>query len=242
MKRAPAVAGAFYPAAAETLRNDVCQFIESGRDGADSARAIVAPHAGYIYSGPIAGSAYRHVADHARRVVLIGPAHFYPLRGFATHTAASFTTPLGDVPVVHPPGVPAIDDAHVREHSLEVHLPFLQVTLGEFELTPILVGEANPQEVADLLESLDADLIVVSSDLSHFLSYGEAQVRDRDTVARIERGESVGPYDACGCYSVGGLTELAKRRGWTARTVDLRNSGDTAGDKSSVVGYAAIVY
>jgi len=242
VKRAPAVAGAFYPAAPERLRDDVRSFIESGRDGADTARAIVAPHAGYIYSGPIAGSAYRHVAGNARRVVLIGPAHFYPLRRFATHSADFFTTPLGDVPVVHPPGVPAVDDAHVREHSLEVHLPFLQVTLGEFELTPILVGEADPREVADLLESLDADLIVVSSDLSHFLSYREAQARDRDTVARIGRGEAVGPYDACGCYSVGGLTELAKRRGWTARTLDLRNSGDTAGDKSSVVGYAAIVY
>ncbi|MHC4448989.1 MAG: AmmeMemoRadiSam system protein B [Planctomycetota bacterium] len=242
MRRAPAVAGAFYPAAPATLREDVSRYVEQGRDGAKPARAIIAPHAGYIYSGPIAGSAYMHVSGEVRRVVLVGPAHFYPLRGFATHSADYFTTPLGDVPVVHPPGVPAIDDAHLREHSLEVHLPFLQVTLGEFELTPILVGEADPQEVADLLESLDADLIVVSSDLSHFLSYGEAQARDRDTVARIERGEAVGPYDACGCYSVGGLTELARRRGWTARTIDLRNSGDTAGDKSSVVGYAAIVY
>jgi predicted class III extradiol MEMO1 family dioxygenase len=208
----------FYPAQPAVLHDDVRRYVAEGRDGAGMAKAVIAPHAGYIYSGPVAGSAYRHVDAGVRRVVLIGPAHFYPLGGMATHSAEIFSTPLGDVPVVHPPGIPAVDDAHVREHSLEVHLPFLQEVL------------------------LAADLIVVSSDLSHFLPYEEAQVRDASTVARIERGEPVGPYDACGCYSVGGLTELAKRRGWSAKTIDLRNSGDTAGDRNSVVGYAAIVY
>jgi AmmeMemoRadiSam system protein B len=232
----------FYPAQPAVLHDDVRRYVAEGRDGAGMAKAVIAPHAGYIYSGPVAGSAYRHVDAGVRRVVLIGPAHFYPLGGMATHSAEIFSTPLGDVPVVHPPGIPAVDDAHVREHSLEVHLPFLQEVLGEFEVVPVLVGEASPGEVADLLESLAADLIVVSSDLSHFLPYEEAQVRDASTVARIERGEPVGPYDACGCYSVGGLTELAKRRGWSAKTIDLRNSGDTAGDRNSVVGYAAIVY
>ena len=239
MKRAPAVAGAFYPDDAPTLRRMVREFRGEGRG---TSRAIIAPHAGYIYSGPIAGSAYRRIPRDARTVALFGPAHFYPLRGFATHSATLFSTPLGDVTVRHPPGVPWIDDAHVREHSLEVHLPFLQETLGEFELVPVLVGEAAPSEVADLLERIDADLIVISSDLSHFLPYEEACRKDAETVARIERGEPVGPYDACGCYSVGGLTELARRRGWHAETVDLRNSGDTAGSKDSVVGYAAIVF
>ena len=240
MTRAPAVAGLFYPAVPEKLRAAVRGYVG---ERAEPARAFIAPHAGYIYSGPIAGSAYRHVPATVRRVILLGPAHHYPLRGLATHSAEFFATPLGEVPIRPPEGVPALDEAHRREHSLEVHLPFLQEMLGEFELTPVLVGEAAPDEVADLLEQADeTTLIVVSSDLSHYLPYDEARARDARTVERIERGEEVGPYDACGCYSIGGLTEFARRRGWVARTVDLRNSGDTAGDRDAVVGYAAILY
>jgi len=239
--RAPEVAGMFYPDDPAELRSWVRTFI--GDPEGAGARAVVAPHAGYVYSGPIAGSAYRRVGPRFRRVILIGPAHRYPLRGLATHSATHFATPLGDVPVRHPAGVPALDEAHRREHSLEVHLPFLQVVLGDFELVPVLVGEAEPDEVATVLELADDDtLIVVSSDLSHFLPYDEARRRDAETVRRIEAGYRVGPYDACGCYSIGGLTELARRRGWSGTTVDLRNSGDTAGDRDSVVGYAAIVY
>jgi len=242
---APAVAGTFYPAAPDDLRTMVDGFVADAPPQ-PAARALIAPHAGYVYSGPIAGSAYRAASRTARRVLLLGPAHFYPLQGTATHSADEFATPLGNVAVDTAArerlGAKTVDDAFAREHSLEVHLPFLQRVMGEFAVVPLLVGESDPEDVADALERAGIDdetLIVISSDLSHFLDYSAARERDQDTAARIVAGEAVGPQDACGCHAIAALLVLARRHDWNITLLDLRNSGDTAGDKQRVVGYGA---
>jgi len=240
---APSVAGRFYPADADELRGMLRGFI--GKPAPRPLRAIIAPHAGYIYSGPIAGSAYRLVESHLRRVLLLGPAHFYPLKGIATHSADSFATPLGSVPIERT--VETLDAAFTGEHSLEVHLPFLQETLDEFVVVPLLVGDAAAAEVAAAIETAGLDdetLLVVSSDLTHFLDYETAREHDSRTAAEIEalRHETIGPFEACGCRSIAGLLEIARRRGWSAQTLDLRNSGDTAGERKSVVGYGAFAF
>ncbi|MHC4954805.1 MAG: AmmeMemoRadiSam system protein B [Planctomycetota bacterium] len=245
----PSVAGTFYPSAPDELEHMVRVFLDDAPAKA-FARAIIGPHAGYIYSGPIAGSAYRAVDPATRRVILLGPAHFYPLSGIATHSADRFSTPLGEVPV----DVAArdrldatLDAAFVREHSLETHLPFLQMALGEFEVVPILVGDCTAEEARAAIETAgidDGTLIAVSSDLSHFLDYETARERDGHTAESIVALDhaSVGPYDACGCRAVAGLLEVARARGWSAHTLDLRNSGDTAGDRNRVVGYGAFSF
>jgi len=242
---APQVAGTFYPEDPDSLRAAVDEYLAAAQPQR-TARAIIAPHAGYVYSGAIAGTAYRAAEPGIRRVLLLGPAHFDPLRGMATHSADTFATPLGNVAVDIAArdrlGAPVNDDAFVREHSLEVHLPFLQCVLGEFTVVPVLVGETEPADVADALERAginDETLIVISSDLSHFLDYETARERDRATATRIEAGEPVGPYDACGCRSIAALHEVARRHGWSITLLDLRNSGDTAGDRQRVVGYGA---
>ena len=239
---APSVAGRFYPSDAAELRAMVRDFI--GQPTPRAVRALIAPHAGYVYSGPIAGSAYRLLDTHFRRVLLLGPAHFYPLSGIATHSADSFATPLGSVPVER--SVATLDAAFENEHSLEVHLPFLQETLGEFTIVPLLVGDATPEQVATAIEQAGIDddtLIVVSSDLTHFLDYETARNHDRNTANNIEslRYEEIGPFEACGCRSIAGLLEVARRRDWSVETLDLRNSGDTEGDRDRVVGYGAFV-
>ncbi len=221
-------------------------------------KALIAPHAGYVYSGPIAGSAYaRLVAGRGAvsRVLLLGPAHRVPVDGLALPTVDAFDTPLGPVLVddearstalVHP-AVHLDDRAHAPEHSLEVHLPFLLRALGpEIRVLPIVVGQSLPAEVADVLDLLwggPETVIVVSSDLSHYLNYEEAVARDRATAEAIagKRSAEVGPYDACGAYPVAGLLDAAERHGLEVTAVDLRNSGDTAGDRSRVVGYGAFV-
>ena len=237
---APSVAGSFYPSDAVELSAMVRGFI--GERTPRAVRALIAPHAGYVYSGPIAGSAYRLLDNHYRRVLLLGPAHFYPLKSIATHSADSFVTPLGSVSVER--SVAPLDAAFENEHSLEVHLPFLQETLGEFTIVPLLVGDAPPDAVANAIENAGIDdetLIVVSSDLTHFLDYETARDHDRNTANNIEslRYEEIGPFEACGCRSIAGLLEVARRRDWSAETIDLRNSGDTAGERDRVVGYGA---
>jgi AmmeMemoRadiSam system protein B len=178
--------------------------------------------------------------------VLIGPAHRYPLKGLASHGADWFATPLGRVAVDREAAarVPQVDAAHRGEHSLEVHLPFLQSLFGDFRLVPLLVGDAAPAEVADALEALwggPETFVVVSSDLSHYHDHGTAKLLDRRTADAIEglRADEIGPEAACGCRAIGGLLEVARRRGLRATTLDLRNSGDTRGPRSEVVGYGA---
>jgi hypothetical protein len=256
--RHPAVAGMFYPADPRSLRADVDSYLAAaaGESGA-VPKALIAPHAGYVYSGPIAAHAYarlRPAAARIARVVLLAPAHRWPFRGLAMPEADEFETPLGRVPVDRAalvsvadlPQVQWLDAAFDGEHALEVHLPFLQAVIPSFRIVPFVVGEAAPTEVAEVLERLwggDETLIVVSSDLSHYLDYRSAKARDARTTERIEALDpTIGDHDACGRNPVNGLLTVARRRGLRVETLDLRNSGDTAGPRDRVVGYGAYVF
>lgn len=257
--RQPAVAGMFYPADANELREMIDGFMaDSPRQQQGPApKAIIVPHAGYIYSGPIAASAYaqlKPLRDKIKRVVLLGPSHRVPLIGLAATSNDFFHTPLGDIAIdqeaidriIDLPQVKRFDAAHAMEHSLEVHLPFLQTVLSAFELVPLVVGEASPREVAEVLERFwgqDDTLIVISSDLSHYHDYKSAQRLDRKTSEAIEAldYENVDYDDACGRNPVNGLLYLAKQKHLHIKTLDLRNSGDTAGPRDQVVGYGAYV-
>lgn len=254
--REPAVAGIFYPADMETLRAEVLRYLDEARGDAPAPKAIIVPHAGYIYSGPVAASAYARLTaarDTICRVVLLGPSHRVGFRGLAVGTADTFRTPLGDVPVdeivkkLHAfPQVRVLDQAHALEHSLEVQLPFLQMSLTHFTLVPLVVGDADPEEVAEVLEFLwggPETLVVISSDLSHYHDYQTARAMDRATSRAIESlaVEALQYEDACGRRPIQGLMHLARRHGFRIDTVDLRNSGDTAGPRDRVVGYGAYV-
>ena len=256
--RAPAVAGTFYPGTADALRSQVLALIASASP-ADARRpkALIAPHAGFIYSGPIAASAYARLAPHRNdyaRVVLLGPAHRVRLRGLALPASTSFATPLGEIALDQDAaatlrGLPQIcisDEAHALEHSLEVQLPFLQQTLGRFTLIPLAVGDASAQEVAEVLSLLwggDETLIVVSSDLSHYLPYPQAKQADEQTARMIlDLAPRIDHEQACGATPVNGLLHTAGQRGLRPQLLDLRNSGDTAGDKNRVVGYASFAF
>jgi AmmeMemoRadiSam system protein B len=253
--REPAVAGQFYTADPDELVATVAMLLDEvpARE-TPAPKALIVPHAGYMYSGPIAASAYarlRPYHDRYRRVVLLGPCHRVPTRGLAVSSADAFRTPLGDIPVDRQAlaeaavsGIEVHDAPHVNEHSLEVHLPFLQYVLDDFTLVPILVGDAEPELVARALDALwdgPETLIVVSSDLSHYLSYEDARKIDGVTRLAIERLDADGLDHnmACGATPVAGLLSAAHRRGLEIRTLDLRNSGDTSGDKGAVVGYGA---
>lgn len=256
--RPAAVAGLFYPADTQSLAREVERLIGSTRSHVQPApKALIAPHAGYVYSGPIAANGYARLAsarEVIRRVVLLGPTHRVPVRGLALPAAAVFATPLGPVEIDQAaatrlralPHVVVSDEAHALEHSLEVHLPFLQRVLGEFKLVPLAVGDATPEEVASVLEALwggPETLILVSSDLSHYLPYGEAVSTDRATCeAILALRTDLNHEQACGATPVCGLTLAAQRKGLRPELIDVRNSGDTAGDKSRVVGYAAFAF
>ena len=256
--RPAAVAGTFYPADKATLQSQVQACLgETPTSGSGAPpKLLVVPHAGYIYSGPIAGHAYARLAPWAakiRRVVLLGPAHRVALRGLAMPTVDAFETPLGRVRIDQEARaalaglaqVVADDRAHALEHALEVQLPFLQTVLGSsFTLLPLAVGNAGAGEVAEVIERLwggDETLIVVSSDLSHYLPYDDARATDRTTAARIAAlATDIDPYEACGAHALNGALAAARQHGLQAELLDLRNSGDTAGDRRRVVGYAAL--
>ncbi len=258
--RRPAVAGSFYPAEAEVLRSEVASLLGSARAGASPQvpKALVAPHAGYVYSGPIAASAYVQLEPargQIERVVLLGPAHRAALLGLGAPVCDAFETPLGPVPVdraaldraLELPQVSVSDGAHRLEHSLEVHLPFLQQVLGDFALVPLVVGDTSGEAVAEVLDVLwggPETLVVVSSDLSHYLDYGTAARMDAATTRAIEtlRPEAIASEQACGRIPVQGLLIAAARRGLSVRTLDVRSSGDTAGPRDAVVGYGAYAF
>jgi AmmeMemoRadiSam system protein B len=257
--RPTAVAGMFYPADRDELHQMVTGFLSEAAPADEPApKAIIAPHAGYIYSGPIAASAYARLArvrDTIRRVVLLGPSHRVGFLGIAASGADYFHTPLGDVPLDHEQlervtqisGVQQFDQAHQMEHSLEVHLPFLQEVLGDFTLLPLVVGDASPEDVAEVLRAVwggEETLIVVSSDLSHYHDYATAQRMDRSTSSAIEQlnPKAIGYEDACGRTPLSGLLLVAKEKHLNAETIDLRNSGDTAGPRDQVVGYGAYLF
>lgn len=256
--RPAAVAGMFYSADRRALRRQVSELlagVDAGPLASLPPKAIIAPHAGYVYSGPPAAAIYAQLAPfraQIRTVVLLGPSHRVAFAGVAAPTQAFFATPLGRVPVARDllaglmslPQVSTLDEAHRQEHSLEVHLPFLQQVLDDFRLVPLVVGDADADAVADVLEVLwggPETLIVVSSDLSHYHDYETARWRDRATAAAIEtlRADRVEPEGACGARPLGGLLRVARRRDLRATTVALCNSGDTAGDRARVVGYGA---
>lgn len=254
--RPTAVAGTFYPARAAPLHDQIQHFLEHtpAHRQTRPPKAIIVPHAGYIYSGAIAASAYallRPLRDKVRRVVLLGPVHHVPVRGLAAPGMSAFASPLGTVMLDQTAlatladlrQVVVDDRCHAREHSLEVHLPFLQSVLEDFKLVPLAVGDASATDVAEVLERLwggDETLIVVSSDLSHYLTYPAAQQRDAITAqAVLDLRTDLSHDQACGATPVNGLLLAARHRGLRPALLDLRNSGDTAGDKNRVVGYAA---
>jgi MEMO1 family protein len=256
-RRPPAVAGAFYPASADVLRHDVTSLLAAAYAGGAAPKAIVVPHAGYVYSGAVAASAYacvRAAATEIRRVVLIGPSHRVGFRGLAVPTVASFATPLGAVPIddalrrqaLTHPAVITSDRAHQLEHSLEVQLPFLQAVLRDFTLLPLVAGDAAAADVADVLDRVwggPETLIVVSTDLSHFLDYPAAQARDAATSRHIlALAPDLDGEDACGCVGLNGFLVAARRRCMTPRALARCNSGDTAGDRQRVVGYGAFAF
>lgn len=256
--RPPAVAGQFYPEEPGPLARMIEGYLAAAAGQGGVPKAIIAPHAGYIYSGPIAASAYarlRPAKGKVRCVVLIGPAHRVALRGLAASSAEAFDTPLGPLPVDREalervstlPQVTVLDEAHRLEHSLEVHLPFLISTLGPVAIVPLVAGDATGEEVAQVIETLwdgPETLIVISSDLSHYHDYGTARRMDAATSAAIEALDerAIGYEQACGRVPIAGLLRVARRRGLTARMIDLRNSGDTAGPRDEVVGYGAYVF
>lgn len=256
--RQPAVAGTFYPADPHVLQSTVDGFLLAARTDLPAPRAMIVPHAGYIYSGPVAAYGYACLLNRETpvgRVVLLGPSHRVAFRGIATTSAAIFTTPLGDIAIDHSavdalsalPQVHVLDEAHRLEHSLEVQLPFLQCTLGDFLLVPLVVGDATPEAIAEVLEKLwsgPETLVIVSSDLSHYHDYETARRLDGETSRHIESldYEAIEYDDACGRNPVNGLLLYARRHGLNAVTLDQRNSGDTAGPRDQVVGYGTYVF
>jgi MEMO1 family protein len=258
--RPAAVAGMFYPSTSNRLAADVRAYLAAqtaSAGGAEWPKALIVPHAGYVYSGPTAASAYARLApgrDAIHRVVLLGPVHRVAVRGLALPAATAFATPLGSVPVDREaaqlarslPQVVESSAAHALEHSLEVQLPFLQSVLAEFAIVPFAVGDASPEEIAEVVELLwggRETLVVVSSDLSHYHPYAEARQIDRRTAdAILALAGTLDHEQACGATPINGFALCARRHAMKPELLDLRNSGDTAGDKSRVVGYAAFAF
>jgi MEMO1 family protein len=257
--RPAAVAGRFYPRAPEELRGMITEFLcRVNLERAAAPKAVIAPHAGYIFSGPIAASAHARFAperDIIQRIILIGPSHHVPLDGVAASSAEAFATPLGLVPVDTEAvaGICSLaqvgvrDEAHAREHSLEVHLPFLQVVLNDFKIVPLVAGDVSDAGLAEVIGALWGGLetrLVISSDLSHYHDYATAREMDWATSRAVEalRPENISESQACGRLPICGLLRAARQHGLDARMVDLRNSGDTAGPRNSVVGYGAFVF
>ena len=255
--RPAAVSGAFYPADPRVLSADVGEMLDAVavfEPRLGFPKAVVAPHAGYIYSGPVAAYAYDALTSArgiVKRVVLLGPVHRVPVRGLALPDAEAFETPLGRI-ALDPGARSALADlpqvvvsarAHAFEHSLEVQLPFLQRVLGDFTLIPLAVGDASVGEVSQVIERLwggPETLIVVSTDMSHYHPYRDALQIDGETLTRIEGFASdIRHEQACGATPLNGLLALAKSRGMTIRRLMACNSGDTAGGRDQVVGYSA---
>ncbi|MHA1599017.1 MAG: AmmeMemoRadiSam system protein B [Alphaproteobacteria bacterium] len=255
MIRQPAVAGAFYPGTPDELGRAVAGYLDAAAADGPIPKAIIVPHAGYIYSAATAARAFARLkpaADTIRRVVLLGPCHRVAVRGLALSSSDAFATPLGDIPldktaatrIAGLPQVQVFDATHAPEHSLEVQLPFLQAMLNDFSLLPLVVGDATPDEVAEVLDIVwggTETLIVISTDLSHYLDYDSARRLDGATCRAIEALDSdvIGDDQACGRMPLKGLLNLAKRRNMRIETLGLCNSGDTAGDRDRVVGYGA---
>jgi AmmeMemoRadiSam system protein B len=265
--RPPAVAGLFYPGEPALLQSMVDQLLDDASTqaaiaaqpalAAQQPKALIVPHAGYIYSGSTAAQAYAALAPwrkSIRRVILLGPTHRVAVNGLALPEAHTFVTPLGKIAIdpaaraaiVDLPQVGSSDRVHAQEHSLEVHLPFLQRVLDDFALLPLAVGETSPAEVAEVIDRLwggPETLIVISSDLSHFLPYATAQTVDRESCEHIlALDTTLHPEQACGAFPINGLLLAARQHGLQPRLLASCNSGDTAGDRNRVVGYASFAF
>lgn len=255
--RPPAVAGTFYPDNPNTLRNDVLQYISDAKAiHGPRPKFLIVPHAGYIYSGSTAAYAYRHIKPYGEgitRVVLMGPAHRVPLRGLAIPSMSQFSSPLGDINLDEQnleklealDFVSVNDTAHALEHSLEVQLPFLQSVLNEFTLTPIIVGKCSPKELAMLINILwggNETLFICSTDLSHYHAYSDAKKIDAITCDKIKNIQNnISGEQACGCYPLNGVLQVAQERHLEVKQLYYCNSGDTAGAQDAVVGYGAFI-
>ncbi|MCW8930188.1 MAG: AmmeMemoRadiSam system protein B [Gammaproteobacteria bacterium] len=255
--RHPAVAGTFYPGETKELNSSIQGYLDDAETKPINSKpkAMIVPHAGYIYSGPIAASAYSQLIPFAKqisRVVLLGPSHKIPILGIACSSQDSFKTPLGDIPldrklidkVEQLPFVETHDDAHLQEHSLEVQLPFLQKVLPEFTLVPLVIGQIEDEQVSELIETLwleENTLFLISSDLSHYLDYERAQECDQATSEAIAdlTPQKIHYEQACGRSAIAGMLLSAKKHSLKVQMLDLRNSGDTAGTKDRVVGYGS---
>ncbi len=256
--RPAAVAGLFYPDDTGQLCHQLDNFLHANsQPTGDCPKALIVPHAGYVYSGAIAGSAYsllQPVAEQITKVVLLGPCHYVPVNYLALPEAEYFQTPLGHVELDRDliwkieslPQVIRSAETHAREHALEVQLPFLQRLLRNFTLLPLVVGQVSPEQVCEVLVCVwggPETLILVSSDLSHYLDYETALKVDKSTSRSIvQLDDHIRPEQACGCYSVNGLLRVARQKNLSSRCIDLGNSGDTSGDRDRVVGYGAYAF
>ncbi|PJC87898.1 AmmeMemoRadiSam system protein B [Vibrio sp. HA2012] len=253
--RTPAVAGQFYARLPTTLRSQLTQWLACPPEYESPLRAIIVPHAGYMYSGEIAAKAYAHVklqSDHFHKVILVGPSHHFYFDGCAVPKADVYTTPLGDIRIDKPgikqlirhPEVQVTDQLHAPEHSLEVQLPFLQLSLDEFTLLPVLTGNIAPEILAGIIDPLwdESTLLVISSDLSHFHTYMDAMNIDLNSCDLIEDYQPIlKPEQACGCTGINTLLVLADKHGYQLERLQLLNSGDTSETKERVVGYVSYI-
>jgi len=253
--RAAAVAGYFYEANPDRLKHDISRLLDTQDVTVEAfPEALIVPHAGYVYSGSIAACAYKCLlpdTDQVSRVLLIGPAHRVYVDGMAIPSVDYFATPLGDIPLDQPaldrigtlPGVRVLDEAHRQEHCLEVQLPFLQTILGEFKLLPVLVGGADAEQVAAVVDAFADEpqtLVVISSDLSHFLEYDEARRTDSQTCELVlNKATGLSGKQACGAAAINGLMASRRVKDLQVKLLQACNSGDTAGQRDRVVGYAA---
>lgn len=254
--RKAAVSGTFYPSDPQELKDMINSLYSKACDQPSTGKALIAPHAGFIYSGPIAASCYaplRKRANEIKKVILLGPSHYVGFPGMAVPSVNFFETPLGKIQIDEELRNTALecnealcyDQAHMQEHSLEVHLPFLQESLNDFTLLPVVVGDCDPETTAGLILKLwggPETLIVISTDLSHFKTYKNAMTADNETCSKIENlSIDFDQYGACGCRPLHGFILAAQKKDIEAKLIDLRNSGDTAGSKDRVVGYASFI-
>ncbi len=255
--REPAVAGLFYPEKSQQLIQLIHSYYEKHEtSNRADIKALLVPHAGFIYSGEIAASAYHKVLEckNYQRTLLLGPSHRIAFKGLAVTNQDVYRSPLGDLQVdmkcvtqlLDQGFVQLIPEAHFLEHSLEVQLPFIQTTpLAQLPIVPLVVGDASADDVNRVLEAMwqPGDLIIVSSDLSHYLTYQQAKEKDARTSGKICHLQyDLRGHEACGCRAINGLNRWAHDHNWQVECVDLKNSGDTAGDKNRVVGYGAYVF
>ncbi|MBF0416542.1 MAG: AmmeMemoRadiSam system protein B [Magnetococcales bacterium] len=258
MVRQAAVAGSFYPKDQRALKTMIHRFLDQVQSPRSSQPplALVAPHAGYVYSGLTAAYAYHHLkpAREPQRVFILAPSHRVYQDGVSVGHYAAYATPLGEVPIdqettarlAQLPDVTRENASHEQEHAVEVHLPFLQETLMHFRLVPMVYGDISGGHLADILSRVwqPRDLLIISTDLSHYFDYDKAKLLDEKSCAAIAAGNPKGveQCEACGSKGIAALLELSRRHRWRSELLDYRNSGDTAGSKDRVVGYASYLF